>query len=131
MTNGEAKTNEHKVDIPFEVLNKISSINYKIPYTLVSLILHDGDYLDCVHCVSDIVGTNTRIWWYCYDDNITQISDLPKGVHIRENHQKNKDNKVISVSKDVLFVVYIRTRHVIKSSSVFFKNSPTCKKSII
>ena len=33
-----------------------------------------------------------------------------------------------SISTDVLFVSYIRTIHLTKYSSIFFKNSPTCKK---
>ena len=37
----------------------------------------------------------------------------------------------MSGSKNILFVVYIRTSHLIKSSSFFFKNYPTHPKSII
>ena len=49
----EAIENEHKVAIPLEFLYKIPSINDNIPCTLVSLIMHDGDSLDCGHYVSD------------------------------------------------------------------------------
>ena len=71
--------------------------------------MHDGDSLDCGNYVSDVFDSSTQIWWHCDDDNITQISDLPEGVYIRKSH------KTIDVRpKDVLFVVYIRTIHLIK-----------------
>ena len=49
MTSGEAVTNELKAAIPFEYLYKQPSSNEKISYTLVSLINHDGNSLDCGH----------------------------------------------------------------------------------
>ena len=33
---------------------------------------------------------NTGICWHCDDDNITQISDIPKGIYIREGRKKKK-----------------------------------------
>ena len=72
------------------------------------LINHNGDSLNCVHYVSDVFDANTGIWWHYDDDNITQISDLPKEVYIRESHKK------MSGSTDVLFVVYIRKNHLKK-----------------
>ena len=54
MTTGEAIKNELKVAIPLEFLYKIPSNNEKISYTLVPLINHDGDSLDCGHYVSDV-----------------------------------------------------------------------------
>ena len=54
--------------------------NDKISYTLVSLINRDGNSLDFVHYVSDIFDANAGIWCHCDDDNITQNSDLTKGV---------------------------------------------------
>ena len=83
----------------------------------MSLINHGGDLLYFGHYVSDLFGDNTGIWWHCDDDNFTQISDLSKGVYIRETHKKIK--KVISGSTDALFVVYIRTSHMTKHSSIF------------
>ena len=80
MTNGWAIKNEHMVSIPLEFLHKIPWINEKISYTLVSLIMHDGDSLDCAYSVSDFFNTNTGIWCHCDDDDITRISDLPEGV---------------------------------------------------
>ena len=50
---------------------------------LVSLIMHDGNTLHCVHYVSDVFDTNTGIWCHCDDDNITQIIDLSEGIYIR------------------------------------------------
>ena len=49
----------------------------------MALIIYDDDSMDCVHYVSDVFDTNTRIWWHCDDDYITQISDLTEGVYIR------------------------------------------------
>ena len=81
----------------------------------MSLINHDGDSLNCVHYFSDIFDANTGIWWRCDDDNITKISDISKGVYIREIHQ----NILMSGSKDVLFIVYIKTSHL-KNTALFF-----------
>ena len=87
--------NELKVAIPSEYLFKQPSSNEKISYTLVSLINHDGDSLDCGHYVSDIFDSSTEIWWHCDDENITEISDLPKGVYYREtNKPKKKDQQM-------------------------------------
>ena len=65
---------------------KILSSNDKISYTLVSLIKHDCESLNCGHCLTDVFDANIIIWWYCDDYNITQISYLPKGVYIRESN---------------------------------------------
>ena len=73
-----ATKNEVKVAIPSEYMFKQPSRNEKISYTLVSLINHDGDSLYCGNYVSDVFDGNTGIWWHCDDDNITEISDLPK-----------------------------------------------------
>ena len=51
--------------------------------------MHDVSSLDCGNFVSGVFDANTEIWWHCDDDNIPQISDLPKGVYIRESHKKN------------------------------------------
>ena len=50
----------------------------------MSLIIHDGEYLDCGHYVSDVFDASTRIWWHYDDTNITEISDYPEGVYTRE-----------------------------------------------
>ena len=73
-----ATKNEVKVGIPSEYMFKLQSSNYKISHTLVSLINHDGDSLDCGHYVSDVFDSSTGIWWHCDDENITEVSDLPK-----------------------------------------------------
>ena len=126
MTTGEATKNELEVYIPLEFLYKITSSNDKISYTLVSLINHDGDSLDCGYYVSDVVGTNTGIWWHCDDDNITQISDLPKWGYIRDIHKKTKKSDV-KLNRCIIWG-YIKTIHLIKYSSIFFNNPPTCLK---
>ena len=77
-------------------------------------MLHNGHY------VSDVFDSSTGIWWHCDDDNITEISDLPKGVYYRETHKSTKKkNKLIQVSTYVLFVVYIIASHMTKHSSNF------------
>ena len=53
--------NECKVAIPSEYFIKKPSNNEKIPYTLVSLIMHDGDSLDCGNYASGVFGANTGI----------------------------------------------------------------------
>ena len=73
-----ATKNELKVVIPSKYCFKQRWSNEKILYTLVSLINHDGDSLDCVQYVSDIFDSSTGIWWHCDDDNITEISDFTK-----------------------------------------------------
>ena len=90
MTTGEAIKNELKVAIPLGFLYKKPPSNDNISYTLVSLINHDGDSLDCGNYVSDVFDDNTRIWWHCDDCNITKISDLQKGVYIRESNKKHQ-----------------------------------------
>ena len=87
MTTGEVIKNEPKVDIPLEFLYKIPSSDHKISYTLVSLINHDGDSLDCGNYASDVFDTNIVIWWHCDDDNITQIS------YINESKKQTKNTK--------------------------------------
>ena len=66
---------------------KQQSSNEQISYTLVSLINYDGDSLDCGHYVSDVFDSSTGIWWHYDDENITEVSDLPKGVYYIETHK--------------------------------------------
>ena len=80
---------------------------------------------------SNVSDANTGIWWYCDDANITEIGDSPEGVYTRESRKLTKKRKIMSVSKDIIFVPYIRTKHLVASGSVFFKNSLTCPKIII
>ena len=110
-----------------DFLHKKPSSNDNISYTLVSLINYDGDSLDCGNYVSDVSDANAGIWWHCDDGNISQISDLPEGLCFRESHKKIK---TMSVSIDVLFVVYIIRSHL-KNTALFFNNPPTCPKSLI
>ena len=49
-----------------------------------SLIMHDGESLDCWHYFSDVFDTNTGIWSHCDDDNTTQISDILEWFYIRD-----------------------------------------------
>ena len=84
------------------------------------LINQYGDSLDCGHCVSGGFDSIIGIWWHCDDENITEISDLTKGVHYRETHKlTKKKKKLMQGSTYVLFVVYIRTSHLTKHSSNF------------
>ena len=79
-----------KVAIPSKYLYKQPSSNEKISYRIVSLINHDGDSLDCGNDASDVFDCSTGIWLHYDDDNITKISDLPKGVYYRETHKHTK-----------------------------------------
>ena len=108
---------------------KQPSSEEKISYTLISLINYDGDSLDCGHHVSDVFDSITGIWWHCDDENITQNSDIPKGVYYRETNKLTKrKKKLIQGSTDVLFFVYIRTSHLKKLSSTFFQEFTTMSK---
>ena len=66
---------------------KLQSSNETISYTLVSLVNHDSDLLDCGNYVSDVFDSSTGIWWHCDDDNITELRDLPDWVYYRETHK--------------------------------------------
>ena len=104
ITTVEDIKNELKVAIPLESLKTIPSSNDKIPYTLVSLINHGFDSLDCGDYVSDVFEANTGIWWHCAHKNITQISDFPKGVYLRDIHKKTQKIKVCQVQQMYYFL---------------------------
>ena len=70
------------------------------------LINHDGDSLDCVHYVSGVFGANTGIWCHCDNDNITQISDLPKRVYIRESQKKQKEKSDVKINRCIICCLY-------------------------
>ena len=93
MTSGEAVKNELKFSIPSEYFCKKPSSNEKISCTLILLINHDGDSLNCGQYVSDVFDTSTGIWWQYDYDNITQISDIPKEVYYREIHKHMEKSK--------------------------------------
>ena len=116
--------NEPKVAIPFKYLYKQPSSNDKKSYTLVSRINHDGDSLDFGHYVSNIFDANTGIWWHCDDDNITQISDLPKGVYIRESEQKKKNR--VRINRCIILCLYQNKPSGKVQLYIYFNNSPTC-----
>ena len=127
-----ATKNELKVAIPSEYLLKQPSIKYKILYTLVSLIYHDGTSLDIGLYVSDIFDSNKGICWYCDDGNITEISDSPKGVYYKETNEPTKNkNKSIQGSTDVLFVFFIRTSYLTKYSYIYFREFKIMYKSTL
>ena len=50
--------------------------------------MHDGEYLNCGHDVSECFDTNKGIWWHHDNVNITEISNLPEGLYIRYSHKK-------------------------------------------
>ena len=92
MTTFQAIKKEYKVAIPLEHLIKKILSNEEVSYTLVSLISHDGDSLDCGQYVSDVFDFNTGIFWHCDDANITGISDVLEGVYPREIQNQKKGN---------------------------------------
>ena len=49
------------------------------------MIMHDSSSFDIKNYYSDILDSNTGIWWYCDYDEITQISDFIEGIYTREN----------------------------------------------
>ena len=127
-----ATKNELEVTIPSEYIFKQPSSNYKMSYTLVLLINYDGDSLDCGNYVSDVFDSSTGIWWHCDDDNITEISDFPKGVYYRETHERTKNKKeLMQRSTYILFVVYIRTTHLTKHRYNVFQEFKIMSKSTL
>ena len=79
----QAKNNEYIISIPSEFL--IPSQKDKIIYTLVSLFMYYCDLLVYGKYDSDAFDSNTGIWWQCYDDEISEISDLSEGVITRKS----------------------------------------------
>ena len=116
MTTYVAIKNEHKVAKPHEYLYKKPSSNEKISYTLVSLINHYGNSLDCGHYVSDVFYCITEIWWHSNDENITQISDLHKGVYYRETKKHEKNN--VRINRCIIWCLY-HNKPSEKHSSIF------------
>ena len=85
--------------------------------------------MDCVHYVTGVFDRNTVIWWHCDDDTITQVSNSPKNNYYRETHKHmKKEKKMMAGSTDVLFVLYIRTIHLTKHSTIFFQEFTTMSK---
>ena len=82
--------------------------------------------MDCGHFVIDVFYGSTGIWRHCDDDNITQISDLPKGVYYIETH-KNTKNIDIRINRCIIFL-YIRTIHLTKHSSNFLQEFTTMSR---
>ena len=117
-----AKNNWCKVAIPSEFFINIPSPKDKISCTLVSLIMHDDNSLDCGHFISDVFDFNSWIWWHCDNDNISQICCFPNGVYTRDSHkQKDTKKKVILGSEKLLLMVYIRANNLISYRYVFDK----------
>ena len=56
------------------------------------------------------------------------MSDLPKGVYIRDIHKKKKKKKVMSGSTDVLLFFNIRTSHLTKHRSLYFQEFTNMSK---
>ena len=114
-----SEKNQYKVVIPSELFITISSQKDNISYTLFSLIMNGGNSLYSRHYFRDVFDVNTEIWWYCDDDEITQIGDFIESVYTRETHkQKYTKKEVISGSKKVIFVVYIIIGNLIASNYV-------------
>ena len=86
--------------------------------------------MDCGHYVSDVFDSSTGIWWHCDDNNITEISDLPKGVYYRRTHKPTK-KRLMQGSTYVLFVVYIRTSHLTKHRYNVYQEFKTMSKSTL
>ena len=112
---------------------KITSINDKISYTLVSLIIHYVESLDCGNYVSDVFDANTGIWWHCDDEYINQISDLLEGVSFRESHKKQQRKKKVMVVLKKIFFCGLYQNKPSDSTQLcfFFNNSLTCPKYIV
>ena len=87
----------------------------------MSLIMHDVKAMTCGHYVSGVSDANTGIWWYCDDDEITEMSVFPEGVHTREIHHKFTKRTLISGSVKMLLMVYIITSKLIEFRYFVYK----------
>ena len=56
--------------------------------------MHDVDSLEYGHYFSSVFDTNTGIWWHCYGDEITKISDFIEGVYTRNSQKKIQTRKL-------------------------------------
>ena len=66
------------------------------------MIMHDGGSLDYGHYVSDVLDTNTGIWWHCDDYEITEVRDFTEGVYNIESNKKNyREEKFLLKKIDV------------------------------
>ena len=84
--------------------------------------MHDVNSLGSGNYSSGVFDVNTGIWQYRDDDKITQISDFIEGVYTRQIHkQKYTNKKVMTGSKKVLLMFYIRTSNLTGSTYVFDK----------
>ena len=73
----------------------------------MSLINRDDESLYCGHYVSDVFDASTGILWHCDDDNITQVSDIPKVVYIIERHKKTKRKEKVMSDSIYLSLVFL------------------------
>ena len=94
MFDGQDINNERKMFIPSDFLINITSPKGNISYTIVSLIMHDGESLECGNYVSDVFDVNVGIWWKCNDDEINEISDLPLFLFTRESKNYKQESNV-------------------------------------
>ena len=56
---------------------------------------HDGNSLDSGHYCSNLFYVHVVIWWHCYDDEITDISDFSVGAYTRESHKQKYTKKKV------------------------------------
>ena len=55
--------------------------NPEVIYIIVSIKLHIGNGLDKGKYVCDVLYYNTRTWWNCDDEKITQYPGYPMNVY--------------------------------------------------
>ena len=83
-------------------------------------LIHDYvDSLDYGHHVSYIFDSNTGIWCDCDDEKTTQITDLPKGVYIRESHQKKPKIKWCQ-AQQMYYLLFIIEQAIWQNTALFF-----------
>ena len=64
------------------------------------------------HYFSDVFDGSTGIWWHCDGANITQISDLPKGVYYRESHKNTKKKKNRCQDQHMYSLLFISEKYI-------------------
>ena len=64
--------------------------NPDVIYIIVSIKPHIGNDMDKVHYVCDVLDYNTRTWWNCDYETITQYPVYPMNLYNDLSIDKNK-----------------------------------------
>ena len=69
------------IEIPSEYLYNFTQDTEDVTYNLVYLNDHGGNSMSPSNYLYDTLYFNTGIWWYCDDDKITKLREIPYNVY--------------------------------------------------